>query len=198
MRFLQFFSFFASFLFGCNVEEIPIKGSESPGLIIEKRIESETVIFDSLYANFTEAWKNENKEQFNGFIHSDKGLYIIESNGALPSIIKLDSLERSFFKRNRWNHSFVVIRETLPEVDCDATNGFYNKVGCFVEDTNPFIKSEIWKYAGLDSIQEETLAALAKTISVTVINTSGFVAYFSLINGRYHLTILDLRVPCSA
>jgi len=180
------------------VEESPTKEVESPGLIIEKQIEAETDPFDSLYANFAKAWNNETIEQFNGFIHSEKGFYIIESNGALPSIKKSDSIERSFFKRNRWDHSFAVVRETLPEVDCDAIHGFYNKVGCFVENTNPFIKSEIWKYAGLDSIQENILVTFAETISVTVVNTSGFVAYFSLIHGKYHLTILDIRVPCSA
>ena len=89
-------------------------------------------------------------------------------------------------------------QEDLPKVNCDSKS-FWTKEGCFVQETNTFKDEKIWSYCGLNKEDEAKVSELAQTISCTVINT-GFHAryYFSLINGKWYLTFVDLRTPCEA
>ncbi len=169
----------------------------------EKNIKPDNV-FLNCYSAIVDAIGTHNDSLFNSFIHKDFGLYIIESSGALPIISKMYDVKRFHLKSTNKNLFELVsieimkepIFETLPKVICDEN--IYDKQGCFAQEINPLLESQIWNYANLNEKEIEAIEFLAKTINITVVNTSNFTFYFSKIEGKWHLTFLDLRIPCSA
>lgn len=143
---------------------------------------------------------------FNELIHPEKGCYLIEAPGAMPMMTRITNVETVFragSKRTILDFSdsfisFALQEETLPTIDCDSPDGFYSKEGTFVEDVNKFAEEQIWKYAGLEELEQKSIEELAGTINKTIINTAGFKAYFSKIDGVWYLTFFDIRVPCTA
>jgi len=142
---------------------------------------------------------------FDSLLHPDFGCYVVESPGALPMITHLDNLEsiKRLFSTSymlEFRNKFMILNveeDSLPEVDCD-TIGFYSKSGCFMQDINVFGQEEIWNYCDLTPDEKSSIAELAKSIKKTVLHTAGFKAYFSFIDGKWYLTVLDIRIPCTA
>ncbi len=158
--------------------------------------------FNWMYSAFVGAASGEKDELFNAFIHPVHGLWIIRAEGAMPqmqNIKKIEELkkEKSFYPISRDKMICTPLDEALPEINCDAKN-FWSKSGCFTQLTNTFKTQKIWEYAGLTDAQSKTAAASAETISRTLINTENYRYYFSLIDGSWYLTFIDIRKPCNA
>ena len=144
-----------------------------------------------------------NDSLFNSLIHNNYGLYTIESSGAMPMIRKFYDIRKfKTFNENKdinellYHEMSDPIFESLPKVICDVE--VYDKEGCFAQETNPLLESQIWNYAGLNEKEIQATETLAKTIRMTVVNTSNFTFYFSKIEGKWYLTFIDFRVPCTA
>jgi hypothetical protein len=122
-----------------------------------------------------------------------KGLWLISSQGAMPHIENVSQVDKNF------PVDFSAVKnEELPKVNCDSKS-FWTKEGTFAMEINSFKDEKIWTYCGLTKEDEAKIAELAQTISWTVINTSlNARYYFSLINGKWYLTFVDLRKPCEA
>jgi len=142
----------------------------------------------------------------NRFIHPNSGLWVIESNGAMPSARKLTSIP-AFDNANKKKHIFNFdtthlnrkpLQESLPLIDCNAGPDFYTKTGCFIEETNPLISTELWKYCNVDDDQQIEIEQLTLQISATVVNTSEFTAYFGKMDNKWYLLFIDIRTPCEA
>ena len=128
---------------------------------------------------------------------------MIESSGAMPSIRKFydirkfnTSNEKKSINELLYHEMEEPFFESLPKVICDVE--VYDKQGCFAQEVNPLLESQIWNYAGLNEKEIQAIEFLAETVNITVINTSNFTFYFSKIEGEWYLTFLDLRVPCTA
>jgi hypothetical protein len=170
----------------------------------EKRLEnSKQLEFLSFYKKFTQAILQSDLDAINKCIHSD-GLYFIESNGAMPLIQKVfdvkayskTSKPTTFFNLGFDDIEKQPLLDILPKVICDED--VFDKNGCFLQEVNPLLKSQIWNYAGLNEKEIQAIDILAKTIKMTVVNTSNYTYYFSEIGGEWYFTFLDLRIPCTA
>ena len=156
------------------------------------------------YELFASAIINKDTAQLNELIHPDLGLYIIGANGALPEIVKTNSLNKPLgIKSKMIKMDPSILTDSLkigelPATDCDAPPLFYSKSGCFGDSLNDFRNQRVWVHSNLskqDKIEAEKSAGL---ITHTVINTRGFKAYFFYDSYRWSLLFIDLRVPCSA
>lgn len=129
----------------------------------------------------------------NQFIHPVKGLWLIQSSGAMPSMTNTTQVDKNF----PVDFSTSQNRE-LPKVAC-ASKTFWTKEGCFVQEVNAFKSEKIWMHCSLSEKEQAVIEEIAKTIRLTAINTS-FSAryYFSMIDGKWYLTFVDLRRPCEA
>ncbi len=161
-----------------------ISPSEIPNVV--ERTPSAQSDFDSIL-------KSINISTINQYIHPDKGLWLIQSSGALPSMANTNQVDKNFpidFSN--------CLNIELPNINCDSPS-LWSKEGCFFQKINHFSESKIWVHCGLSKKQEEEIAADANSIIYTVINTSQHARYyFSLINGKWHLAFVDLRQPCTA
>lgn len=160
--------------------------------------------FNWLYSGFVHAATTGDDSLFNTFIHPAHGLWIIHSNGAMPSftnVKKISEFELPNGKKllpfDRDKMMTAPKEEELPVVDCDKKD-FYSKSGCFTSQRNVFREEKIWQYAGLTPADDKEVNFLSTTITRTVINTETYCFYFSLIDGGWYLTFLDIRKPCSA
>ena len=129
----------------------------------------------------------------NQFIHPKKGLWLIQSSGAMPNMTNTSQVDKNFpvdfssFKN-----------EELPKIDC-SSKIFWTKQGCYAQEINSFKTETIWSYCGLSKEDAGKVAALVETISWTIINTSSSGRYyFALIDGKWYLLFADLRRPCEA
>ncbi|MBI4932193.1 MAG: hypothetical protein HY841_15650 [Bacteroidetes bacterium] len=143
--------------------------------------------------DFTPILKEINITNINQYIHPEKGLWLIQSSGAMPNMTNTTQVDKNF------PVDFANVKnEELPKVNCDSKS-FWTKEGCFVQEVNSFKDEKIWTYCGLNKEDEVKVSELARTISWTVINTSLYARYyFSLIDGKWYLAFVDLRTPCSA
>jgi hypothetical protein len=147
---------------------------------------------------------NNDARTFNNFIHPDFGLCIIEQNGAMPQMKNGKDISRfrtidgkNFFEMEKSKLRCELMEEELPVVDCDKP-ALWSKAGCFTQEVNTFKDDKIWEYCGLQQKEQDVAAKSAATITRTVINTNGLRFYFSEIEGKWYLTFIDLRIPCSA
>lgn len=204
---------FCLVLFSCSSNQI---NKDNQVELVESEIDSISVISEEnlreeknpnetfliFYKKLTTAVSTKNQEEFNSCINANFGLNIIESHGAMPEMSKIYAIEKfkstsgNFFEVTFSKIEIEPIFEFLPKVICDVE--VYDKQGCFAQEVNPLIESQIWNYAGLNEKEIQAIAFLAETINITVINTSNFTFYFSKIEGKWYLTFLDLRVPCTA
>jgi hypothetical protein len=129
----------------------------------------------------------------NQYIHPQKGLWLIQSSGAMPEITHTYQVDKNFpvdFS--------ACIEEELPRVDCNAKL-LWTKNGCFLQKINPLKDERIWEYTSLDEESKVVVSEAATFVSVTVINTElNARYYFSMIDGKWFLLFVDLRTPCSA
>lgn len=168
-----------------------------------KVIDSDEEDFLLFYKKFTETIQTKNLDSISHFIDADFGVYIIESNGAMPSFTKYYSFDKfkSLQGKKFDELKFKLIDlepvfEDLPKVVCNETK--YDKDGCFVEKINPFKDNEIWYYTELNEKEKQAISIIAKSIVYTVVNTSNYTFYFSETNEGLKLSFIDLRVPCEA
>jgi len=129
----------------------------------------------------------------NQFIHPQKGLWLIQSAGAVPAMANISQVDKNF------PVDFSSVKqEELPKTNCDSPS-FWTKDGCFAKEVNTFIDEKIWTYCGLRKEDISKVEELADSVSVTAINTSLYARYyFSRIDGKWYLTFADLRKPCNA
>ena len=161
-------------------------------------------IFTAYYDIFSATLKSKNYPVLNGFIHPEYGCYIIESGGALPSLIKVYDFSKYKNQHNKstfFDRAFIKANQqleydSLPKVICDKE--VYDRQGCFAQEVNPLLESQIWNYVGFNQKEIHVIESTAKTVGMTVVNTSNYTYYFSKIEGKWHITFVDLRVPCSA
>jgi hypothetical protein len=160
--------------------------------------------FNWFYSAFTHAAVTGDDSLFNTFIHPKHGLWVIHSEGAVPSFTKVQKI--GDYKLTNGKGLLPLDRDKmlaepkegeLPKIDCDQEE-FWNKTGCFTTEHNVFLEEKIWQAAGLKPADDKQVAYLATTIARTVINTSTYRFYFSLIDGGWYLTFIDIRKPCSA
>lgn len=160
--------------------------------------------FKDFYRNFFISLMEDNEVRFNTFINSERGVYIIDSKGAMPVFTNVRDISsykrqdgRYIFSVDKSTLGFEMLEEELPMVDCDA-DGFYDKTGCFTESTNKLMETMLWQHAQLGKTEKNEVVSLAETVSKTVVNTANYVYYFSFIDGNWYLTFLDIRKPCEA
>ncbi|HET6989872.1 MAG TPA: hypothetical protein VFJ43_01055 [Bacteroidia bacterium] len=161
--------------------------------------------FNWFYSAFAQAATSGNDSLFNVVIHPKHGLWIIHSEGAVPNFTKVMRIRdyknmqgKGLLPFDRDAMMTAPKEEALPVIDCNSKN-FYNKTGCFTQMQNSFAQEKIWLNAGLDADRDKEIAQLASTIMRTVINTENhYKFYFSLIDGTWYLTFIDIRTPCDA
>ncbi|HEU4717272.1 MAG TPA: hypothetical protein VFU15_05550 [Bacteroidia bacterium] len=203
------------FLFtGCGNEkntdtnsDKPLTGKDSLKKEITENLPPPTEIrqFSWFYSMFAAAATMDGGDTiFDHYVSPEHGLWIISSEGAMPHFTNVKSIND--YKRSDGTKLLPMDKdrmlaapkeEELPSVDCNSKT-FWNKDGCFTREENKFKEEKIWQYAGLTNDKEKEVEALAGTISRTVINTQTYRFYFSLINGSWYLTFLDIRKPCEA
>jgi len=210
MNKLIYITFSVLLFCACQTDTVPsFPDEEIEG--VQKEIRDKPVVeeerpFELYYQQFIMSLASGDPASFKGLVHPEFGSYLIEAEGALPSIASITDIamvlrkvsERSVLDFNNVFVSAPLIEDTLPTVDCDSPDGFYSKQGTFVADVNTLSEQQIWKYVGLDEAEQESIAKLADTINKTIVNTTGFTAYFSKIGDDWYLTFLDIRVPCTA
>lgn len=160
--------------------------------------------FIDFHKGFTNLLKEKNIEEINKHIHQDYGLWVIESPGAMPLMRKFYTLnEYKTFSNKQPIQDLPINKiidplkfETLPKIVCEKT--VYNKQGFFADSTNLLLQSQVWNYAGLNDKQIQEIEMLSNTINFTVINTSNYTYYYSLIDQKWYLTFLNLSTPCDA
>ena len=178
----------------------------SNGVPVPEEAQTKPKDFRDVYKEFFLSVVDVKEKDFNQFIHPEKGLYIIESTGAMPQMVNIRDI--STFKRANDNKPFFdfdktkvgieLIEKDIPSVDCDAPPEFYTKSGSFTQEINKFKDSRIWEYAGLPKAEQKKIEELAETIVKTTVNTGNYTYYFSLINNKWHITFIDMRKPCVA
>lgn len=160
--------------------------------------------FNWIYSTFVHAATTGDDSIFDKFISPKHGLWIVYSNGAMPSfkqVFHIGDFKKPDGKKilplDKEEMICELKEEELPVVDCNSKN-YYNKEGCFTSEQNKFREEKIWSYAGLTAENDKKVAEAAATISRTVVNTKNYKYYFSLIEGSWFLTFIDIRQPCSA
>lgn len=133
------------------------------------------------------------KTNINTHIHPQKGLWLIQSFGAMPEMTNITQVDKNF------PIDFSDCKaEILPKVNCESKS-FWTKEGCFIQEINSFKDEKIWEFTSLDKNSKEIINQSSKLISFTAINTSlNARYYFAIINGKWYLLFADLRAPCSA
>jgi len=151
---------------------------------------------------------SKNYEKLNQYIHPENGIYVLSNPGAFTIATKYTSLEE-IIESYEWIASqkidCAIKYEALPEVDCNKVRG-WSKEGCFSDDVKNFNKiSAAANYSALAKeyrISGQDIKE-AKNIESTVIlgvilTADGMSFYFSLIDGKWYITVLDMVTPCSA
>ena len=155
----------------------------------------DSIVTDSIKIEegFTSIVNGINSANINQFIHPEKGLWLIQSSGAMPNMTNTTQVDKNF------PLDFSSVKEEeLPKVDCDSKS-FWTKEGCFIQKINTFQDEKIWTHCGLKKEDEAKVETEAKTVQYTVINTSLYARYyFAQIDGKWYLFFADLRRPCEA
>ncbi len=134
-----------------------------------------------------------NISNINKFIHPEKGLWVVNSSGAMPNMTNTSQVDKNF----PVDFSNCKLEE-LPKINCELKN-FWTKEGCYFQKINSFKDEKIWTYASLKKEDEAKVEATAKKIQYTVINTANNARYyFALLADGWNLVIVDLRKPCEA
>ena len=186
----------AFFLFSCGNSK-----QKELDQIIQKKLDS-TLSQDNFMTqpekskekkqDFISVLKTINISNINQYIHPEKGLWLIQSNGAMPSMTNTSQVDKNF----PVDFSSCV-QEELPKINCD-TKTFWTKDGCFLQQENTFKDEKIWQYVR-DKIDASKIEERANSIQWTVINTSLYAKYyFTQIDGKWYLLFADLRKPCEA
>ena len=198
-------------LFTCNEtdENQPsdeqLSGENTQQVLTEKsqQLSDEQKTFLTFYQSFTAAIESKKAANVNAFIDETFGVYFIESNGAMPSFIRVDDVAKFksvrgeiFFALNFKELNQAPVFEELPKIICDALP--YDKQGCFVKKINPFANDEFWYVTDLNKKQKQAISVFAEKIDFTVVNTSTGKFYFTKNGDSWKIGFIDLRIPCEA
>jgi hypothetical protein len=160
--------------------------------------------FNWFYSAFVNAAVTGNDSVLDHYIEPKNGVWIIYSNGAMPSFKNVKHIGdfknasgKKIIPLNKENMIADPKEEELPVIDCEKAEHF-NKSGCFTSTHNYFLEEKIWEYAGLTPDQDKQVLTTARTVSRTVVNTAVGRFYFSLIGETWYLSFIDLRQPCQA
>jgi hypothetical protein len=191
----------ALFVFvGCNTPqenniEAEIIQEDSLALTAnENQRKAKTVVLtpqDSFLMVFSSVSEMQKTASLSSLINENYGVYIISSNGAMPKIEKSYELNAAVLSKTI---ATVAAFEDLPKVVCEEF--IYNKQGCFAQETNPLLDSQIWNYTDLNEKEKQALVSIAETIKYTVIDTDSYIYYFSIVENKWVLTFVDVRIPC--
>ncbi len=160
--------------------------------------------FEWIYSSFVAA-ATYNVKSTDVFINKDAGLWVITSNGAMPTMVHvfttkglLNFKNDSLIPIDRNSMVCELLNAEIPKPDCDQAS-FWSKNGCFTNENNTFKTEKIWEYAALSDDDSKKAKELAGKISRVVVNTALHMRmYFMLENGSWYLVFLDMRMPCSA
>lgn len=186
-------------LVGCNTpseNNTTINTQEETLISVQETIQRKTTeviqtpqdSFLAIYSTLSELQKTDN---FSELVNENYGVYIIFSNGAMPKIEKSYKLNSAVLSKTIANE---VIFEELPKVVCEEF--IYNKQGCFAQEINPILDSQLWSYTDLNEKEKQALISMAETIKYTVIDTESYTYYFSIVEEKWVLTFIDIRIPC--
>jgi hypothetical protein len=161
--------------------------------------------FRDVYTDFFTAIKDENEKRFNDYIHPKIGLFIIQQDGALPTLENVKDIskfKRSYDKKHFFSFNLDVIgieliEQELPKINCEEFDG-YDKQGCFSKQINNLEATNLCQYIDADAAFISKCEETIKTIKWTVINTANYRYYFSQIDGKWYITFIDMSQPCSA
>ncbi|QHL87624.1 hypothetical protein GU926_09305 [Nibribacter ruber] len=163
--------------------------------------------FGVFFRNFEKTIQQEDAQAFNQYIDPARGLYIIDTPGAMPQFTHVQDIRQ--YKRFYQNLPFFTIKEyfkscdlqpiaTLPKVTCEGEDAYAQK-GCFVADAVAFRKNTAVQYTELPAAQKKTIALTQLLVTKTVLHTaSGFKFHFAQIEGQWRVLFIDLMIPCSA
>ncbi|MCB9360410.1 MAG: hypothetical protein H6587_07495 [Flavobacteriales bacterium] len=146
---------------------------------------------DSFLMIFSSISEMQKTASLSSLINENYGVYIISSNGAMPKIEKSYELNAAVLSKKIASEA---VFEELPKVVCE--DFIYNKQGCFAQEVNPLLDSQIWNYTDLNEKEKQALVTIAETIKYTVIDTDSYTYYFSIVENKWVLTFVDVRIPC--
>lgn len=212
MRYLSIISF----LILCSCNDTIEKNSLSPDLkdqSIVAKIIADTLAQEDVSINEIDGFTNmynhltnsiNVKSSLDDFFEPNLGLYVISSNGAMPSVKHIYTTDEFFFlpalklfqTQSLDKLTADPIFQELPNIICDEKP--YDKEGCFAAETNPLLESQVWNFANLNEKEIQAIESLTETVKITVVNTHNFTFFFSFINEKWYLTFIDVRIPCSA
>ncbi|WP_210488091.1 hypothetical protein [Rufibacter aurantiacus] len=177
--------------------------------VVKKPTPGASPDFKPFFENFRETITQQDAEELNQWIDAERGLYLIETPGAVPQFTHVTDI-RNFKRANAGARPFFSIGETikdckleevkaLPTITCQSEDNNFARQGCFSADAAAFRKNEAYKYAGLPAQEEQKVHQTQLLVSKTVLHTkSGFRFHFGQINGQWRVLFIDLSVPCSA
>ena len=183
-----FYLFVALFFLSCGNE----KGKDFPPT--PGQADTSATGLQNEEKDFVSFLKELTVSNINQYIHPEKGLWLIQSDGAMPTMTNTTQVDKNF------PVDFSNMKdEELPKVNCDSKS-FWTKEGCFVQQINTFKDEKIWTVGdGLEKSDLTMFEDLAKSISRTAINTSlNARYYFGRLDGKWYLIFADLRKPCEA
>jgi hypothetical protein len=192
-------------LFSCNTSDNHT--SENHNKVTDSEIRESTTPedFREVYTDFFTAVKDVNENRFNEYIHPATGLFIIQQDGAMPSLTHITDIakfKRSYDKKHFFAFNMDVIgveliEQELPNMNCEEFDG-YDKQGCFTQQINKLAGTKFWEFIETSPDVKSKCESAANTIKWTVINTANYGYYFSQIDGKWYITFIDMRQPCSA
>lgn len=192
-------------LFSCNTSEnnnLENQDTKVNSDVLESNTPED---FREVYTDFFTAVKDVNENRFNDYIHPEIGLFIIQQDGAMPSLTHITDIAK-FKRSNDKKHFFAfntdvigieLIEQELPKINCEEFDG-YDKQGCFAQEVNKLAATKFWDFVETSADVKSKCESTANTIKWTVINTANYGYYFSQINGKWYITFIDMRQPCSA
>lgn len=169
----------------------------------EHELQDYEIDFADFYYIFSATIESRNYEIFNGFIHQGYGCYVIQSSGAITSIVNVydvgefssEEVSERFFDLSFKEIDHVLSFDSLPNFDC--TKNIYDKTGCFASRSNSLADSEIWKKSQLAKDDIEIIQSMVDSVNICVVNTYNYVYHFSKIEGKWYVVFIDLRMHCT-
>lgn len=192
-------------LFSCNTSENNSSENQNVNADSEIKESNTPEDFREVYTDFFTAVKDVNENRFNEYIHPEIGLFIIQQDGAMPNLTHITDIakfKRSYDKKNFFAFNMDVIgveliEQELPKMNCEEFDG-YDKQGCFTQQVNNLAGTKFWEFVDTTPELKSKCESAANTIKWTVINTANYGYYFSQIDGKWYITFIDMRQPCSA
>lgn len=166
-----------------------------------------TASFEGFFQNFIDIVQRQDAAAFNKLIDTQRGLYTIETTGAMPNFYHIKDISKH--RLSNFNKPFFSIREqikscnlkevkTFPRVDCEG-DGMFSQKGCFLADGSEFQQARLHQFASLPEAENQRIDKTLPLVSKSVLHTeSGYKFYFGQIDGQWKVLFINLMAPCSA